>query len=682
MQRKFYFKSLELENFMIFPHKVLNFAEDLSLIVGRNGSGKSAILDALALSFQVKERTTSVQNYIHCGQNVAKLRLTCSWMNQDLIIESIFTAKGARRIQRNVYYNGQTYQDTVANKFLLEFFDNSVVTVAFAMQGNEKFLTASKALNLKNMINLLQLDFTKELLYSKEQGQTFEKAKTNSLGSINKQQGSKEILLSNIQTYKNQLETLKSEKAYLDNTQVESTDQLDTLIIEKRLQLKKLQDVQNDTIEKLNTKNQLKTQLDNTHLDIQRIEAQLVQIPSLDVQDVLAFIQKSNELNTEITNLQNRFNEILEQINELNVTIANTRTTQRIELDRFSKLQSGICPTCSQQIAQNITIDLNTKIKELAEDIEKFEKNLNDLTQTRNQINTDINTKNQELHENQQAQQRVEIHNKTVESNSQLKTTLEDSKARLQAALVDLQQRYDAAVAEYEKCSTDSSPDIQKLNTELTSLESQRGVILDLQNKRQLNTVSIQNCEQGISQAEGQLSQVEVSIQDESTALQKSQDSIEVWKQAQDVFNLLPKLYLKQFLKDIESVCSSIVSQFGYPSLKVDSDEKGISFFLIRFVPGTANQIEVPYEMCSAFEKNLINLSLIYTLTRMFRAPFVCIDELDASADVENTQKLGELIQLIIQYTPVVTVSHDTSLVSSLAISSYKTAIIRTEEES
>lgn len=680
MQRNFFFKTLELENFMIFTHKVVNFAEDLSLVIGRNGSGKSAILDALALSFQIKERTSSVQNYIRYNQTTAKLKLTSSWMNKDLVIESIFNTKGSRRIQRIVTYDGKQYEDTIANNFLSEFFDNNVITVSFALQGAEKFLTNSKATNLKNMINLLQLDFSKEVEYSKNQTQSLDKIKTEALNLINRQQGSKETLHSSLTSYKEKLSQLLEVEKTLLNTDT-NTDSIDSEVISLKSELQKLLEIQNSLTEKQNTCSQLKQQIDKSTIDLQKVENQLQQLPNLEIQNLDLFKDRSQTITNNISDLTIRLNEIVNKISEFNINLANSKTTHDIEHERFLKLQSGICPTCSQKIASTITSDLDNKVKSLVEDINRFKETITDLQKNKSDIETQLRQDNQTLQQNQNDLQKAELNNHTKENNDKLRTALVDSKQQLTDNLKDLQSRYNDAITDFEKHNVDNNQKILEYQNNIQNLETQKKSILDLYTKKQSTQVEIQSCKNSIQQIERQLQDIEVIEKTETDKLQETQTSIGTWQKTQDVFGLLPKLYLKHFIKDIQDICSKIIIGFGYSGLHIESDEKGISFYLLRMIPDTTEQIQVPYEMCSAFERNLINLALIYTLTRMFRTPFVCIDELDATADIENTQRLGELIRMIIQHTPVITVSHDTNLVNNLSISNFEVSIIKTEED-
>jgi ABC-type uncharacterized transport system ATPase subunit len=136
---------------------------------------------------------------------------------------------------------------------------------------------------------------------------------------------------------------------------------------------------------------------------------------------------------------------------------------------------------------------------------------------------------------------------------------------------------------------------------------------------------------------------------------------------------------LKNVLDDIIKVCNSIVTDFGYKDLKIIQDEKGLEFILANWPLGDVEEADSTYEMCSTFEKSLINISFIYALAKMFRVPFICIDELDANSDDANTNKLGDLVLEMLKTVPVVAVSHDSNLVGKMLQDAQSVSILKME---
>lgn len=682
MQQTFSIKKLELIDFMKFNHKVFNFADDLAIVIGGNGTGKSSILEALALSFQVKDRGSSVQRYIRHGKTSATVKLTCNWLGKDLVIESTFATAGARRIHRVVTYDGNTYEDTRANNYLLEFFDNRSLIVAFALQGNEKFLTTSRTTNLKNLINLLQLDFSKELVYTKGQVNTFEKEKTEVLNEINRQQGAYEVLIKNKEQTDSRLVELKKQLELVENGVPVDINNLDTQLFELKNNLQEILKAKQSSDNLLLSLNAAKSQLQTNKNNLQNVDNQLSNLPvDADIQDTKETEDLISKLNQEILDLQNTISQIGQASTEVNNNLTVLRTKQSFELKRKQQLADGICPTCLQKVEKAASLELDQKIQQIATDMENLEKTLQEKDQAKLDAEKQLNEVKQQGVTADKQLNEIQKKNAEIEHSKALKETLLGSKKSLEQLISSSQTTVDDLQKQYSESVVDRSQEISEYQNKINEIESQKTNALNLSQQKISVKNGISECEQLLNRLKNDIEITKQNIDAKTASLETIQKDIEKWTKAQETFTLLPKIHLKTFIDDIKVVCSSIAAEFGYKGIDILSDEKGIDFILQDWPLEDVTEANTEYEMCSAFERNLINLSLVYALSRMFRVPFVCIDELDSSADIENTAKLGELVKLILQYTPVVTVSHDSSLVDSLLQSNYKVSILKTEEE-
>lgn len=682
MQQTFSIKKLELIDFMKFNHKVFNFADDLAIVIGGNGTGKSSILEALALSFQVKDRGSSVQRYIRHGKTSATVKLTCNWLGKDLVIESTFATAGARRIHRVVTYDGNTYEDTRANNYLLEFFDNRSLVVAFALQGNEKFLTTSRTTNLKNLINLLQLDFSKELVYTKGQVNTFEKEKTEVLNEINRQQGAYEVLIKNKEQTDSRLVELKKQLELVENGVPVDINNLDTQLFELKNNLQEILKAKQSSDNLLLNLNAAKSQLQTNKNNLQNVDNQLSNLPvDADIQDTKEIEDLISKLNQEILDLQNTISQIGQASTEVNNNLTVLRTKQSFELKRKQQLADGICPTCLQKVEKAASLELDQKIQQIATDMENLEKTLQEKDQAKLDAEKQLNEVKQQGVTADKQLNEIQKKNAEIEHSKALKETLLGSKKSLEQLISSSQTTVDDLQKQYSESVVDRSQEISEYQNKINEIESQKTNALNLSQQKISVKNGISECEQLLNRLKNDIEITKQNIDAKTASLETIQKDIEKWTKAQETFTLLPKIHLKTFIDDIKVVCSSIAAEFGYKGIDILSDEKGIDFILQDWPLEDVTEANTEYEMCSAFERNLINLSLVYALSRMFRVPFVCIDELDSSADIENTAKLGELVKLILQYTPVVTVSHDSSLVDSLLQSNYKVSILKTEEE-
>lgn len=682
MQQTFSIKKLELIDFMKFNHKVFNFADDLAIVIGGNGTGKSSILEALALSFQVKDRGSSVQRYIRHGKTSATVKLTCNWLGKDLVIESTFATAGARRIHRVVTYDGNTYEDTRANNYLLEFFDNRSLVVAFALQGNEKFLTTSRTANLKNLISLLQLDFSKELVYTKGQVNTFEKEKTEVLNEINRQQGAYDVLIKNKEQTDSRLVELKKQLELVENGVPVDINNLDTQLFELKNNLQEILKAKQSSDNLLLSLNAAKSQLQTNKNNLQSVDNQLSNLPvDADIQDTKETEDLISKLNQEILDLQNTISQIGQVSTEVNNNLTVLRTKQSFELKRKQQLADGICPTCLQKVEKAASLELDQKIQQIATDMENLEKTLQEKDQAKLDAEKQLNEVKQQGVAADKQLNEIQKKNAEIEHSKALKETLLGSKKSLEQLISSSQTTVDDLQKQYSESVVDRSQEISEYQNKINEIESQKTNALNLSQQKISVKNGISECGQLLNRLKNDIEITKQNIDAKTASLDTIQKDIEKWTKAQETFTLLPKIHLKTFIDDIKVVCSSIAAEFGYKGIDILSDEKGIDFILQDWPLEDVTEANTEYEMCSAFERNLINLSLVYALSRMFRVPFVCIDELDSSADIENTAKLGELVKLILQYTPVVTVSHDSSLVDSLLQSNYKVSILKTEEE-
>ena len=676
----FSFISLELIDFMRFDHFFVDFAKDLTVIVGKNGSGKSAILEAIALSFQVKEKTSSVQNYIRKGKDFAKINLKCLWLGKELEISSIFATAGSRRITRVVRYDNQEYLNTQANNYLSEFFKN--LSIGFAMQGNEKFLSTSKATNLANLVNLLQLDFGKELSYTRGKIQELEKEKVQALNEINKKQGSQEILQSNIQTLNQKID--QSLQA-LNILQKEICN-----ISEVNEEIKNIQDKLAPCYQVRDTRTALDKQRQEASQDLTKKENDLKDTVQqlLNIPEMLSPIDEK-DIGNQIEDQEKICNDLQVQFENDTQFLVNLKKERAViesklldEKNRKKRLEEDhICPTCLQPITDKCIADLDSTINQFLQNLEDNKNKEIDISSIKQQLDIEkakLQTLKQQANDLKIKQN--EIENKNA-YNAKLKDHLSQLREKLEEDVIKSKKVYEEIL---EKCKTeikDRLVDISSLEEELNNLINQRDLELKRQTQSETQTNLLTDYKNSLKNTENDLCVVKANIQELEQSLKDFSIQISKHSKMQEIFSMLPKLHLNSFLGSIQTACTEIVINFGYKGVIIEKDEKGVMFYLQNYPLQDTDSADIPYDMCSSFERNLMSLSLIYTLTRMFRTPLVCIDELDSSADEDNTSKLGNLIKLILQHTCVVTVSHDSSLVEKLLQdSTYESRIIRTSD--
>ena len=114
-------KKLTLNNFMCVAHAELDFNNGVNLIVGSNGQGKSAVLQAIALCLREDKRSDRYQEYIMLGKDSCSVSLDSDIKGSPVKINILLNSKSTG-MERTATYNGRVYTNSEVTA-LLESFD-------------------------------------------------------------------------------------------------------------------------------------------------------------------------------------------------------------------------------------------------------------------------------------------------------------------------------------------------------------------------------------------------------------------------------------------------------------------------------------------------------------------------------------------------------------------------------
>jgi exonuclease SbcC len=126
--------TLTLKNFMNITSAELHFQKGLNVLAGKNGQGKSAILEAIAFCTTGRRRGDSWKDYIRSGSTSFYIELKINHNNKDIVFK--YTGeKNSMSLSRTIVSEGKTYVNSECDSFIETAYDIEMLeNVLFTMQ--------------------------------------------------------------------------------------------------------------------------------------------------------------------------------------------------------------------------------------------------------------------------------------------------------------------------------------------------------------------------------------------------------------------------------------------------------------------------------------------------------------------------------------------------------------------
>lgn len=132
--------NLDLENFMNISHASLEFKKGINVIAGKNGAGKSAILEAIAFCLIERRRGDSWKDYIKSGQTKFTIHLILQKSKDPSdVVEFNYEGNGKfGAVQKRIMYRDQVYVNSECNDFIKDAFDSEMLeNIVFTLQDSQ-----------------------------------------------------------------------------------------------------------------------------------------------------------------------------------------------------------------------------------------------------------------------------------------------------------------------------------------------------------------------------------------------------------------------------------------------------------------------------------------------------------------------------------------------------------------
>ncbi len=160
--------SLKLRNFMNIAATDLQFQQGINVLAGKNGQGKSAVLEAIAFCLLGRRRGDSWKDYIKSKTDSFLIELTIIHNNERILFKYV-GEQNKMALSRTIITTQQTYINSECDAFLEMNFDSEMLeNVLFTMQDSPSIASMTSGERRAIFKKVFNTDFVEALERLKE----------------------------------------------------------------------------------------------------------------------------------------------------------------------------------------------------------------------------------------------------------------------------------------------------------------------------------------------------------------------------------------------------------------------------------------------------------------------------------------------------------------------------------
>ena len=390
-------------------------------------------------------------------------------------------------------------------------------------------------------------------------------------------------------------------------------------------------------------------------------------------------------------------NKNLDKLEEQTVTIYDEMTTVQAEIEEVEKL-----------IDEQDLKDLKEKTEGVEAEIKRLQDKLRDANAEKNDFNRDIAFQENMILTNTEDIERTESNNKKLEADKERfkaeieelnkkSEALEDQIKEIEEKLGKLLEERDSIQAdlnEIEKQKTSSAYEIERISEQIESFKARRREL-----EPQLETARTDLINAGMEPEK--LEPVEISIEEITSQIQrlekKMQDlgdvnmrAIAAYEEVQTRQNELKtqietlskerkeildrmsgyeQSKKEAFMKTYNNINENFKQVFhqlseGEGELKLENPDDPLSGGMTIEAQPRDKKLQ-RLESMSGGEKSLTALAFVFAIQRYMPSPFYAFDEVDASLDTMNVERIAQMVQNQSKNTQFIVVSHRKPMIES-----------------
>lgn len=389
--------NIELTNFMRISHAKLDFSQDnIILITGENGEGKSALLEAIAICMCEHKRGSSFKDYVKVGNDNAHIELSAVIKGQGEIVFDVFlNERGGTPYERVITWNGREYRNSECNEVLQNLNLIFYSDIIFAMQQESDIVRLTPAQRAKFMQQIFNFDFEDKINEIKAEADT----------NINL-----------LQLTKGKLDVLSKakDKPILDYRErplsEEDFEERKSVLAYLQNELTKITEYNNEAKAKQQEKHNLEQKLAGLKAQHELIVAQMqtytniisTKVPSKSLEEWDKLIKEEIDLwrqkEEEHKALADKQVELNNQKQKASDKVKEAQFHIKSIEDKMKQVDSGKCPICGKDFTEHDKSDLAAELEEFynaktesANEVTSLDKKINEVSEQIQRINGEMN---------------------------------------------------------------------------------------------------------------------------------------------------------------------------------------------------------------------------------------------------------------------------------------------------
>ena len=619
-------RNIHLENFMCIDSLDLSFNENAIVsISGKNGSGKSALIYAIALCITGYRYGESYRDYVKSGEDTSSIILDAELKGEPIHYEVSIKGnnKTGNPLKKEVTYKGITYLNSDYSSFMKDNDLDYIENLMFLFQGNNELISSKPSERAAILRRLFQFEFTsivnsfKEKLDQDKIKMIEDEAVLNELQKRTFQESTllREVPQSRLDAWEDEIKGLNESIFKLTN--IEAVDYNADIEYAK----KKIASFNNN--------------LDYFKEEKARLE-KIINSP-IDQTDFSILEEMNKEHGT-----------IQPEIQKLNSSVLLLEK----DVDSLSKQieigKKGICHSCGQPVDKSHVDKLILQQEEINKTLTSQKEEREVLIKKFNKLTSDIKKMEKQKRDYEKLVEQIDLAKK---NHCDIEVKITDNEYDLNKwnnTLRDLENKQEAAQEALNLLANKNSL-ISKRDELQTRLSDAKEVISI--NKEKANQNSILRKERDNNNRR---------IREMSININSLSSDMNISKQCLNIFeNQFPNYILLRACGQLENYINNITNTaFKGFKVKLNQSRGGVSFF---YKTGEMSDDEdwLPVCLASGAQKTILSLAYIIALGKMYGINCLLLDEVDSACSPETAKTIYKFIAELDGFNQIIFISHN-----------------------